>query len=350
MKKASIVFLIGLFLFLQACASAAPSDASGNEDAPAAGPADSGAADIGAGSLDLSNPDSFREFPDNYQIAMDFRFEATQADGTPVSSSLRLDGVGQAEPLASRFTFTGSGAANIAGSETFEVAYIGDQVYFSAASMGCVNMTVDAAQLPFDTMVDTGGMLANPAPRVLPDEIINGVPVYHYAITQDNLDLSDPTAMDVSEITNGAIYVAKDGGYVVRLLLEGRGVSSLLSGDEELEGDIFYQLDLTPIASVGEITPPEGCATPAESDFPLMPGASNQASFQGFLSYQVLATQQAVVDFYKAEMGALGWTLVEENLMASIGMLRFSMDDRTVTVVATYDEGTYMSSVVVGEE
>jgi hypothetical protein len=346
-RKLVLVAAVALALLLQACGGA-EAPAAGTTDAPDTG----GGLLLGGGPnvLDLGNPANFSEIPNNYQITMDFSFEATQADGTPLSSSWRLDGVNKIEPKASRFTFTGTGAANLQGSGIFEVTTIGDQTYFFTSEMGCINMSVDTADTPFDTMVDTGGMLTNEATRVLPDEVINGIPVYHYAITQDNLDLDDPTAMDVSQIDNGAIYVAKDGGYVVRMVLEGRGVSSLLAGDESLEGDIRYQLDFTPVASVGEITLPEGCAGATETDFPMLPDASNTASFAGFLSYSTNSDLTGAVDFYRAEMAAAGWALVDESVIANYATLRFTMSDRTVSVVVAYDEGTGVSNVIIGEE
>jgi len=351
MKRQSFagVVFIALSLALQACAGAAAS--AEQVGTPAAGSGGDGVADgSGADTLDLSNAANFSGMPNNYEISMDFRFESVEEDGTPVTSAWRLDGVNQVEPPASRYTFTGTGAASLEGSGVFEITTIGDQAYFFAAEMGCINMTLDAASSPFDTMVDTGGMLGNEARRVLPDDTINGVAVYHYEITEDNLDLADPTSLDVSELTNGAIYVAKDGGYVVRLVLEGRGVSSLLAGDGSLEGDIFYQLDFTPTPSVGKITSPEGCAGAVESEFPMLPDASNTASFAGFLSYNTNSDLPAVVDFYKAEMAAAGWGLLDESVIANYATLSFSMADRTVSVVVAFDEGSGVSNVIIGEE
>lgn len=344
----SSVLLISLFL-------AGCRGASAGEDATAL---DAGDAPEGEPAVDASSPQTlnldaqgaFSELPGNYTVAMDYRFTGIHADGSPVVSSWRLDGVGQADPPASRYTFSGEGAANINGSAIFEVTYIGDQSYFYTSEIGCVNMTVGDAVSPFDSMVDTGGMLANQVQRVLPDETINGVLAHHYDITADNIDPADPAAMSMSEFTQGDMYVAASGGYVLRLVLEGRGSSSLLSGDETLEGDIFYQLDFTPAVSVGEITPPEGCAGATESEFPVMADASNQSSFQGFLSYQSAGDLQTIVDFYKAEMGALGWSMIDENMMANIGMLRFDMGDRTVSVVVTFDASSSLSNVIVGEE
>jgi hypothetical protein len=341
------VILLALGLALQACTGTASPAATDSGGGDVGGPVVSGA---GPDTLDLSNPDSFIGLPGNYQVTMDFRFESTEAVGTPVTSSWRLDGVNRMEPPASRYTFIGTGAANLEGSGTFEITTIGDQAYVFTSEMGCVSMALDAASTPFDRMVDTGGMLANEARRVLPDETINGVATYRYEITQDNLDLSDPTALDVSELTNGDIYVAKDGGYVVRLALEGRGVSSLLAGDESLEGDIFYQLDFTPVPSVGDITPPDGCAGASETDFPMLPDASNTSSFTGFLSYSTNSDLTAVADFYKAEMPAAGWSLIDENIIANYGTLRFRMADRTVSVVVAFDAGSGVSNVIIGEE
>jgi len=166
------------------------------------------------------------------------------------------------------------------------------------------------------------------------------------------LAVQEPEHEIVANLATGraVIYVAKDGGYVVRLVLEGRGVSSLLAGDGSLEGDIFYQLDFTPTPSVGKITSPEGCAGAVESEFPMLPDASNTASFAGFLSYNTNSDLPAVVDFYKAEMAAAGWGLLDESVIANYATLSFSMADRTVSVVVAFDEGSGVSNVIIGEE
>src|SRR3972149_3818292 len=100
-RQILFVAVLTLTLFLQACggASATPVGGDGAAGPPPSGGGGPGGPETGGGllggpgpdSLDLSNASNFSEIPNNYLITMDFRFESTQADGTPVSSSWRLD-------------------------------------------------------------------------------------------------------------------------------------------------------------------------------------------------------------------------------------------------------------------
>jgi hypothetical protein len=82
----------------------------------------------------------------------------------------------------------------------------------------------------------------------------------------------------------------------------------------------------------------------------MLPDASNTSSFTGFLSYSTNSDLTAVADFYKAEMPAAGWSLIDENIIANYGTLRFRMADRTVSVVVAFDAGSGVSNVIIGEE
>jgi hypothetical protein len=309
---------------------------------------------LGAGApvLDLSDPAAFLEVPGNYEITMVFEFIGTRADGSAVAGQVNVEGVNQAEPPASSYTFTATGDVQMAQGGTFQAVTIGDQSYFSSSQTGCISMALNPTDTPFDNLVDSGGMIQGEAQRVMPDETINGVPAYHYALTQDNIDLADAAAMDIDEVTSGAIYVAKDGGYVERIVLEGRGASEVLSGDAELVGDIDYQLDLTPVASVGAIEVPAGCeaAEVSQQQYPVMADATAVASFEGFLSYQSPSSLETILEFYRVQMPAAGWVLDEESQLANIGLLRYTQGDRIVSVVVTFDANTNISNVIVGEE
>lgn len=344
MKK--LLALFGLLAFaLAACGGAGV----GAADAPTSGPLTD--ADTGAASLDLTDPTNFREPPGSYEIAMRLVFSATREDGTPVNGEVIVDGAAQTEPPARTFTFTGSGDIDLTEGDTVQVVTIGDVSYFYTSQAGCISMSTPQGGTPFDSMVDTGGMITNVVQRVLPDETVNGVPSYRYALTEANIN-DDGSALGMTEVTNGMMYIAKDGGYIVRMVLEGRGTSEDLTDDPNLEGDISYTLDLTPVASIGEITIPEGCeaAESSQGEFPVMADAVGVASFQGFVSYQSPSDMTTIMNFYKAQMPAAGWTLEEESTVANIGFLRYALDDRTVSVAITYDPNQGMSSVIVGEE
>lgn len=305
----------------------------------------------GPDSLDLDDPDVYEEIPGDYFIRVEFTFSGIAEDGTEVSGQLMIDGANTAKPKNLSITMTLSGSADLDGLGTMRYVEIDDSLYFVTEELGC--MAVPAVQdSPFNDFVDTGGFLTGMANRAMPDEIVNGVDSYHFSLGQENLDTSAPAAMEVREITGGDLYIAKDGGYVVRFVIEGRGISEILSGDESIEGDIFYQLDLEPSQNV-EISLPGNCeeAGTGGTDFPVLDDASNVASFEGFYSYLTSYDFETVLDFYKTELVADRWALDNEISAGSMVALLFKMGDRNLNVAIAADpnnEGTL--SVVIAEE
>ena len=64
-----------------------------------------------------------------------------------------------------------------------------------------------------------------------------------------------------------------------------------------------------------------------------MEDAQNIVNLPDSIFYESLSSFEEVLEFYKTEMEALGWTLEEENILGSLGELVFSKDGRTVTVL-----------------
>jgi hypothetical protein len=290
----------------------------------------------GPSSLDLDDPEIFQEIPNAYTMRVDFRFEGQNADGSDASGAMLLVGANQVEPRALSFEVSVSGAADLGDADTVIYTELDGQIYFWSENNGCANLPANADQDSlFNNFVDTGGFLSETAQRVLPDETINGVPTYHYILGPENLDRSDPDSMDVTELTSGSVYVARDGGYVVRLVLQGIGTSNLLSANSGSQGEINYQLDFEPAPNGVTISPPDDCdvSESPQIDYPVLDDASNPTSFGGFYSYQTLKSFDVAVDFYLTSLAEDGWTLEEDNSAGGTAVMLFSMDGRKISVV-----------------
>ena len=139
-----------------------------------------------------------------------------------------------------------------------------------------------ASRNPFGLFLDTGGFLTEDAQRVLPDETINGVDSAHFVLNEQNL-----LDWEVYEIYEADLYIAKDGGYVTRLRILGRGVNNVLNSDAAQEGEIFYELNFIPEA-VPAIEVPEGCtdATEINTPYPVLEDATAVQSAPGLFSYE----------------------------------------------------------------
>lgn len=263
-----------------------------------------------------------------------------------------LLGVNQLDPQALSMDVTVSGVADLGGVNRVIYVESDGRIYFWNAATGCVNLPGDSDQSTlFTNFVNTGGFLTGIAQRVLPDETINGVPSYHYVLGPENLDTADSQSMEISELTSGNIFVARDGGYMLRFLLEGIGVSELLTSNASLQGDISYQLDFVPAPDGVTITLPENCeeGDAPQADFPVLENATNTMAFPGFYSYQTTTDFDTALDFYLAELAAQGWLLEQDNSVGGTAAMQFSMGDRILNVVIA-PIGDGLLNIILAEE
>jgi hypothetical protein len=96
-----------------------------------------------------------------------------------------------------------------------------------------------------------------------------------------------------------------------------------------------------------EITVPEGCSAPGESEYPMLADATNVNSFGDVLSYDTATVFDDVVEFYKTEMVAAGYTLDSEFATAPTALLTFSKDGQNVTVSVVESPTTDGLTVVI---
>jgi hypothetical protein len=357
MKKIQLILVLAIFsaLLLSACGGAAESAAP--TETPTSVPADSGGA--GPSSLDLSDSDQIQEIPGNYEIEMDFVFDGFDGDGNQLSGSILMDGAQLGDGSATEMIMSASGAANFDGVDYIEFTEIDGQLYFYNEITGCISLPDDDDEdTLFNNLVDVGGFISGEVQRILPNETINGVPSYHFEITQANLDTSDPESMDVDQITDGSLYIAQDGGYVVRMMIEGTGESELLTGISGRDGMVSYQLDFIPVSGVLDIQPPEACGGSDSSEesanseeYPVLSDAENVASFGSLFSYSTASSIDDAVDFYKAELDYLGWTLDQEIAAGETAILSFTQGSEALSVAFNADPNNPGSvSIVIVKE
>lgn len=349
--------LLTMALLFAACSSgdaadSAAADAGESADADSGG--DAGGADLGPGpsSLDLTDMSAFEEVPGDYSMLMNFNFQGTDVNGQTIDSTLSIEGSFQKDPFASSvdMTVTG-GVGDLGGVDAVAYMETDDILYFYNDVLGCAVLPSQEDTL-YNDFVDTGGLLTGVAQRVQPDETVNGVASYVFAITNDNLDTSDPTSSEVHEITSGYLYLAKEGGYVTRIYLEGVGVNEVLTQSPTLEGDIIYQLDFIPAPNGVTITLPEGCqaADSGEAPYPVMDDASEASSFAGFYQYVTNYAFDSVLNFYKSELDALGWSLTDESVYGTTAILAFEMGDEALGVIIAADPNSSAITVNITEQ
>ena len=267
----------------------------------------------------------------NYLTTLEFYMTAANADGsTGQVGRVFAEGARTLTPAASLMVFNMEGGAGGGLGETMTVAQIADAFYYVMPPNDCISMAGQSGfENPFDLFLDTGGFLTGEVQRVLPNQTINGVDSRHYTISPENI-----ASLAVYEVYQADLFVAEDGRYVTRLLINGYGVNEVVSGDSLQEGEIYYELNFIPTADVPAITPPAGCgeSNAIAADYPTLPDAAGIISMEGLYSYETQTPLAEAVAFYIAEMESSGWTLTQEIVQASNATLTFTGSGGTVMV------------------
>jgi hypothetical protein len=316
-------------------------------------PEDNSNGDPGPDSLNLDDPDLFKQ-PDveYYRESLLYTFSGQLEDGSPVTGTVNGLGAFSQIPMASTLEFYAEGNALMGAGTVFTFTQIETTSYYYTQDTGCITFQNEDADNPYENMLDTGGILGGTAQRVMPDEIVNGVDTYQFQIDATTMDYGDPTTYDMEEIYDGRINIAKNGGYVVRLWIEGLGQSEVLSSSDKIDGDIYYELNFFDFNVPVEIKPPTVCPLEVEvsSDFPIMSDAFEYAAFPGLISYKSYLTFDEVVEFYRTEMENLGYSLTQDFVTPPVALFGFSKDGKEVQVTISEDEGFVAVGIIEPQE
>lgn len=320
----------------------------GEPEAPPPEPATSLDSAGGPESLNLDDPATYAEPVEqisSYRFTMRYAFEADSG----VRGSVTGTGERTVVPSATRVRFEAFDDAVQPAELPFEFSIIENVVSATSPEFDTGCLTFPSGTLmasPLSILIDLEGFLTGEAPRMRPDEEVNGVATYRFALDSSNV-VQD--ALDVAEVTDGTIYLARDGGYVVRLELNGTGPSEMLSGDADLVGRLAYSLDYYDFNQPLQIVPPAGCEqiTPeAVPEYPVTADAYQLSSTFGIVSYKSDLPLEEVAQFYRDEMAAAGWTLTDEFSGGPAVLMTFSGEAGTVQVTLGFDEAS--GSVDVG--
>jgi hypothetical protein len=306
--------------------------------------------------IELSDIDlDFSDF-NTYHLVMQITFTGIDADGNEISEGVIIDSLNQIDPPAQLMTMTATGDTDPLGTGgDISMATIDGTMYMDVPEMGCVSLPAaeagDVSAELFDTfspssMFDNADNLR----RIRPNQEINGIQTRHYQFDESAFGADD----DVTSAT-GDLYIAVDGGYLVRMVAEIQGGSdfSLSASDDVSDGTAYLEMNITDVNQPIEINLPEACAAQAEgAAYPVMDDATETSTFAGFISYKTSASVAEVVAFYEAEMAAAGYTADADSTMVTdqFASMTFSSDDTVVTLSASYDSDSESTTVFLAEE
>ncbi len=134
-----------------------------------------------------------------------------------------------------------------------QVIWIGTRLWIKLGDQPWIPIPEEVSEARFEEQTFAVGDFLPFVPhfeRVQPDETVNGVPSAHYAYTAENVQTKNGTVSG-----SGEIYVALEGGYVVRYTFDGSGTfEDLFQGS----GEVHLTYDTYDVGAPIEIRPPLG--------------------------------------------------------------------------------------------
>jgi len=278
----------------------------------------------------------------SYRIVWTMKFEGKDSEGNPVSWSIKWQQEAVKEPPAHSISLEGSGK-DVEELSGIRFVQVGDKQYVLIPGQGCVTTTPEEPSKPVKVFSpdDFGGISGA---KLVGTETVNGIKAKHYTFNEKALGPLFQAAR-----AKGDIWVAVEGNYIVKYVLEAEGGESLFGKGEQ--GKLTWEYQVTDINQPITIEPPEECLQALPEDIPILPDAAGMSTFAGFITYTTSKSFEEALNFYKAEMKAKGWTPTGEPMvMGNTAMLTYTKDGRTAQVMLSEEEGKVTVSITIQGE
>lgn len=296
----------------------------------------------------------------SYRYTMVMDMTATDSAGEETMQSIQMELAVSTDPPATSMLMTAQGTADIEEMGEMEFVQIGDTSYINMTGMGCMALPADD-----NSVMDTDELTDGFSPEsitedlenvtLVGEETINGIDVFHY--TYDETSMTAEEAVGITSL-EGHIYLAKDGGYMVRSIIDVVGDSEFMEGfaseNAEPESAVTHvELNLTDVNEAVEILPPAACEgqeAPEATDWPMLEDATEVTAFAGIVSYTTETSGNDAIDFYNNAMVEMGYTLDEGSsfITEGTGLITFvNADGESVTVTIAEDTDSGLTSVTI---
>jgi hypothetical protein len=281
----------------------------------------------------------------SYKSKYTIRFTGKDAQGQAVENSWGMAEEFILDPRAQHILATSSQSTQgqVTESSQYEMITIGQTTYMitqeADGTTSCISISSSDATPPEQSLSpDMWGGVSDA--QYVNTETVNGIRAKHYAWKEGSFGGFGWVS------GKGDTWVAEDGGFVVKQVIEGTGKGFLLADDTQ-EGTTTVEYEVTDANGSFEIAPPAGCEGPS-TDIPVMADAVETMTYGDTVSYRSPSAFADVVNFYKTEMPAAGWEASGEPMeVEGYTQLTYTKDTRTATVMLTSDASTQETTVFI---
>ena len=292
------------------------------------------------------NFNSSPENLDSYRYEMVMTVSGVNDAGEPVNQSMTMQMAFTSDPKAASISMVADGVADLADFGSMEMVQIGDTNYIVIPEMGCMALPAEGEDLMENPMTEEfspESMFGNLENLTLVgEEEIDGLQVIHYTFDETAVPASEAQGL---ESIQGDVFIAKEGGYLVRMVTNMQGDTTFLEGFEGVIDPVMnVEFNLKDVNQPFEIVPPAGCegqGAGAESPYPVLEDATDLVSMSGIVSYMTAVSAAEAIEFYQNAMAEAGYTYVEDSSFISdtTAFLNFSGESGAVTVTISEDSG-----------
>jgi hypothetical protein len=285
----------------------------------------------------------------SYRVTWKADWETTK-DGKTEQQSWGWSQEYTADPAAVHLIWKGTDAS---GQEQggLEMWQIGDTTYMVSTGQdgekSCTSIASADPESGLKKNVFSPSMLGRVSgARYVGADNVNGIPAKHYQYDEKAANL-----VGFGKVS-GETWVASDGGYVVKDIVNWEGgagpLGAATAAGETGKGAWSWELS-DPNGSF-TITPPEGCENAAEG-LPILPDATDKTSMGDMTIYKTATDAADAMKFYQKEMAAAGWGPYGEMVnLDGFKAVEFEKDGQKVSITITNENAGTQVMISVTKE
>ena len=277
---------------------------------------------FGSGSFNLTDTAGGLSDLSSYKATLVLSFDGTKA-GQPQQWSRTYVMLATKEPATRQLTIEKSG--DTSDPDAIFMAEVNGADYERHGEDSCSASAIEAGNSLSDRMEPAsflGGVIGADEAA---SETVNDISADHYTF--------DEHALAQQEVTQstGEMWVASEGGYIVKYVLTTKGDARHFG--EGIEGTLTWDYELTDVNQPVTFKLPADCPA-GMVDAPLLPDASKVLNLPGALSFHTSTDLEDAVAFYQEQISGLGWTMQDEPVItATTALMNFAQENRTMTVI-----------------
>jgi hypothetical protein len=282
--------------------------------------------DFGPGAFNLPVPTIGLAALASYRATLTRSFQGTRA-GMPETWSQTYVMLVNRNPAARQFAYHSSPQATTQAVMT----EMNGALYQLAEGVGCTASVIRKDLSLAKTREPAGFLSSLIGAEAAGSKIVNGVAATHYIFDERALGQAG-----VAKST-GELWVAADGGYVVKYTLVTNGSQDYFGGGAE--GTITWDYELTDVNQAVDIRAPDECPS-GLVDAPVIADATSVVKLPGALRYTTITTMGDAKDFYQKQLPTQGWQPTSPpSVERGTALMDFSKEGQQMTVMITAADG-----------